>query len=324
MDGNISARKLEELCKYHNVYKWIAGNVPLNRTMISDFRSKNPKKFEELLTECLAVMVKSDILNDQDFSQDGTKVKACAGTSFLRREKSLKILKNDIKEHIKALELELNNNPKSYDARTIAAKKRAASERSQRIDEALKTLKDLRKTKIEQGKKDRQHPTKEDLKEVRVSTTDSEARKMKMGDSGFRLAFNVQFATGVQSRVIFAVNVVNTLDPGTSPFMMQKVHEVLDFLEMSKARNWNADAAYSGKEDVENVNKLFPDCNYNSPAKPRKGIDPKKYQRGDSESVKKWRDRLDTLEMKEAYQYRCSTAELAMHRRKTVDLQKYL
>ena len=62
---------------------------------------------------------------------------------------------------------------------------------------------------------------------------------------------------------------------------------------------------------MENVDKLYPECNYNSPAKPRKGLDPKKHQKGDSESVKKWRDRLDTPEMREAYQHRSSTAEFS-------------
>src|SRR3989337_1373424 len=38
LDGNTSARKLEELCKNHNVYKWIAGGIPINRTMLAEFR----------------------------------------------------------------------------------------------------------------------------------------------------------------------------------------------------------------------------------------------------------------------------------------------
>src|SRR6185437_35827 len=35
MDGNISARKIEDLCLYHDAYKWIAGGAPINRTMLS-------------------------------------------------------------------------------------------------------------------------------------------------------------------------------------------------------------------------------------------------------------------------------------------------
>lgn len=311
MDGNISARKLEELCTYHNVYKWIAGNVPINRTMLSDFRSKNPEKFEEVLTDCLAVMVKAGVLNDQDFSQDGTRIKANAGMGSFRREKSLENLQAEIKQHINTLELELNTNPKSYDARTTAAKKRAVEERSQHVNKALENLNGIKKKRIEQSKKERSPIKEEELVEIRASTTDPEARKMKMGDSGYRAAFNIQFATGVQSRVIFGVDVVNTLDPGTSPKMIQKVNGILDLFGMPRVRNWNADSAYSSKEDIEKVDKLYPECNYNSPAKLKKGLDPKKYQRGDSESVKKWRDRLDTPEMNEAYKYRCSTAEFS-------------
>lgn len=132
-----------------------------------------------------------------------------------------------------------------------------------------------------------------------------------MGDSGFRGAFNIQFATGVKSRVIYGVAVVNTLDPGTSPTMIQKVHAYLDYLKMPAAENWNADSAYSGKEDIEKVAQLYPKCNYNTPPKPRKNVDPKKHQKGDSEAVKEWRDRLGSSEMEEAYKNRCSTAEFS-------------
>lgn len=227
MDGNISARKIEDLCQYHDAYKWIAGGTPINRTMLSDFRSKHNEKFNDLLASCLAVMFQSNLISDQDFAQDGTRVKANAGFGLFHREKTLEALKQEIAEHIKKLEEELNSNPNAYDARTKAAKTRAARERSERIDQALENLKESRQRKIEAGEKTRQQPKEEELLETRASIMDPMARKMKMGDGGFRLAYNVQFATGIQSRVIFGVDVVNTLDPGTSPSMMQQVHTIL-------------------------------------------------------------------------------------------------
>lgn len=311
LDGNISARKIEDLCLYHDAYKWIAGGTPINRTMLSDFRSKHNEKFNDLLISSLAVMVQSKVLSEQDFAQDGTRVKANAGFGLFRREETLETLKGQIAAHIKQLEEEINNNPNAYDARTKAAKTRAARERSERVDQALANLKESQQRKIEAGKKTRQSPTEKELQETRASITDPMARKMKMGDGGFRLAYNVQFATGIKSRVIFGVDVVNTLDPGTSPNMMQQVHMILTKLKMAAARSWCADSAYSGKEDVEAVNSLFQECKYYTPAKPRKGIDPKKNQKNDSEAVKKWRASLDTDEMKEAYKNRCSTAEFS-------------
>src|SRR6476620_587861 len=71
MEGNGSARRLADLCKNHNVYKWIAGGAPINRTMLAEFRSQDPFKFEELLVSCLAVMLKHGVIKDEDFEQDG-------------------------------------------------------------------------------------------------------------------------------------------------------------------------------------------------------------------------------------------------------------
>ena len=45
--------------------------------------------------------------------------------------------------------------------------------------------------------------------QARASTTDPEARKMKMADGGYRPAYNVQFATAAGSRIIVGVNVTN-------------------------------------------------------------------------------------------------------------------
>jgi len=147
---------------------------------------------------------------------------------------------------------------------------------------------------------------------------------MKMGDGGYRLAFNVQFATGMRSRVIFGTEVVNTLDPGTSPEMMMKVHLTLRNLNMSELKTWNADSAYSSKADIEAASMLFPNCRYFSPAKLKKAIDPKKIQKNDSEAVIKWRETLETDEMKKSYSQRCSTAEFSNAQTKNQGMGEFL
>jgi transposase len=324
IDGNTSARRIVDLCLYHDAYKWIAGGTEINRTMLSDFRSQNSEKFDDLLISCLAVMVKSEILSDDDFAQDGTRVKANAGFNSYRRQESLEALKDEMSNYIKKLEIENLKNPKAYDERSLAAKKRAALEKAERINQALANLEESKKKKIEAGKKTRQPPKEKELKETRASTTDPEARKMKMGDGGYRLAFNVQFATGTKSRVIFGTTVVNTLDPGTSPVMMQKVHSTLEKLGMPSAKGWNADAAYSSKGDVEAVASLFPNCNYYSPAKLKKNIDPKKNQKNDTEAIKNWRATLDSEEMKTSYKNRCSTAEYSNAQTKSQGMTEFL
>jgi transposase len=322
LDGNYSARKLAELCQNHDAYKWICGGIKVNRTMLAQFRSHNHRKFDELLTNCLAVMVKADLIKDTDFSQDGTRIKANAGFNSFRREDTLEKIKADLTLYIEQLRSEEQLTTNAYEIRQKEIKQRAAIERKCRVEEALKNLEAARCEKIINGKRNNDIPTEDELDEVRASITDPEVRKMKMGDGGFRLAYNVQFATGLDSRVIYGVNVVNTLDPGTAPNLMAQVYERLKNLNLKPIKKWIADAAYSAKNDIENVAQLFPNCLYYAPPKPRTGIDPKKEKKGDSKAVKKWRNMIGTEEVEELYKKRCSTAEFSNMQVKNQSLQK--
>jgi len=322
LDGNCSARKLEILCKNHNAYKWIVGGAPINRTMLANFRSKDPSKFEDLLTNCLAVMFKADLIKDEDFSQDGTRIKANAGFNSFRKEQSLEKIKEEIKLYIKELMNEVFEN--AYENREKEKKIRIETERLKRVEEALKTLEKERIIKKENGDKNYKRPSEEDLKNVRASFTDPCVRKMKMGDNGFRLAFNVQFATGMDSRVIYAADVVTTSDPGTAPKMMAQVHSRLAKLKMMAPKNWIGDAAYSGKDDINITAKLFPNCRYFAPPKVNKEYDPKMHRKGDTDAIKKWRDMIDTDEIKEIYKKRCSTAEFSNAQIKNCGLREFL
>jgi transposase len=314
LDGNSSARKLEELCDNHEVYKWICGNISVNRTTLAQFRSHHPRKFDELLTSCLAVLVKSGLINDSDFSQDGTRVKANAGYNSFRRENTLKKIEADLTDYIKKIKLEEKSNPNSYEERQRRAKERLAIEKKQRVTEALKSLEAARCEKARNGKRNNKIPTEEELNDVRASTTDPDVRKMKMGDSGYRLAYNLQFATGLDSRVIYGLDVVNILDPGTAPIMMAQVQERLKKLGLNQIKKWIADSAYSAKIEIETTALLFPNCLYYAPPKPNKGIDPKIERKGDSEAVKQWRSMIDSEEIKTLYKKRVSTAEFSnMH-----------
>lgn len=323
LEGNCSARKLEELCKNHNAYKWIVGEAPINRTMLAEFRSKDPMKFEDLLTNCLAVMLKTGLINDQDFSQDGTRIKADAGLGSFKREESLEKLKEEILNYIKHLCTLSSEN--EYQERTMRRKKQIAKDRLERVEEALRILDIEREIKTHNSKKNHNGtPSQEVLKEVRASTTDPVVRKMKMGDGGFRLAYNVQLATGLDSRVVYGVDVVTTLDPGTASRMMAKVHSRMNKLNMQPPKNWVVDAAYSGAEDINCVSDLFPNCRYYASPQYLKNGDPKKYKRGDSEAVKKWRDSIGTEEVNELYKKRCSTAEFSNAQLKNCGLRQFL
>jgi len=72
----------------------------------------------------------------------------------------------------------------------------------------------------------RDKPAEKD--KVRASTTDPEARVMKMADGGFRPAHNVQFATEVESQVVASVEVK---DAGSD------MHQLVPMLEQIEKRH---------------------------------------------------------------------------------------
>jgi len=104
---------------------------------------------------------------------------------------------------VAALRDELDEDPGATSRRVAAARERAAAEREARVRRALEVLPDL-----EAVKRRNPHPTRP-VSEARASTTDPEARVMRMGDGGYRPAYNGQFTTDVPSGLVCGVGVTN-------------------------------------------------------------------------------------------------------------------
>jgi transposase len=85
-----SARHLDRLCQEHDAYRWLRGGVPVNYHMLSDFRVSHGEALDGLLTQLLAVLLKEGLVDLGGVAQDGMRVRASAGQSSFRREKSLK------------------------------------------------------------------------------------------------------------------------------------------------------------------------------------------------------------------------------------------
>ena len=49
-----SARRLDRLCKEHDVYRWLCGGVPVDYHTLSDFRIAHQEELDKLLTEIIA------------------------------------------------------------------------------------------------------------------------------------------------------------------------------------------------------------------------------------------------------------------------------
>jgi transposase len=203
LDGISSARELDRRCDTDLPYLWIRGGVSVNYHTLSDFRVDHGERLERLLVDSVAAMVHQGIVPLETISQDGMRVRASAGRSSFRRGPTLEQLQRQAQEHVDRLkkESESEGERQEGDARRKAAAQRAARERQERVDEAVRQHKQL----AEQREKRK----KGEGPKTRVSTTDPDARVMKMANSGFDPAYNVQFATDGDARVIVAVDVIN-------------------------------------------------------------------------------------------------------------------
>lgn len=297
LDGVGSARQLARLCEDHVAYRWLCGGVSVNYHTLSDFRTAHPVFLDEVLTQTVATLMHEGLVTLHRVAQDGMRVRASAGAASFRRRATLEDCQTQARQQVETLRQELQADPAAGTRRQQAARQRAARERSARIAKALGEL-----PEIEAKKKAK------DKEKARASTTDPEARVMKMGDGGFRPAHNVQFATDTASQVITGVAVVNAgSDTGQMPPMIAQ-HQERYGQTPDEAL---VDGGFAQLEDIEEVSSPEGGTTVYAPVqKPRKeGRDPYQPLPGDSATIAEWRQRMGTAQAKEIYKERAATAE---------------
>jgi transposase len=297
VDGVGSARKLDDLCARHDAYKWLRGGVAVNYHTLSDFRTDHPEFLDDLLTKSVALLLHEGLIDATRVAQDGMRVRASAGTASFRRGPRLEEHLQQAEEHVRRLKTELEADPGQAQRRSRKAQERAARERAERIRRALEQLPDV------EAKKKADEKAK-----ARVSTTDSEARVMKMGDGGFRPAYNFQYATDTSGQVIMGVDVTNS---GSDQGQMAPMVEQLQDRQGVAPKEMLVDGGFATKEDIERVSAPAVGTTVYAPVQqPRNpDRDPHTPRPGDQPAVVEWRQRMATPEAKEIYKERAATAE---------------
>jgi hypothetical protein len=248
-------------------------------------------------------------------AQDGMRVRASASAPSFRREKTLREHLSEAEAQVKALRAALEGDPAECTRRQQAARLRAAEDRRARLEQALSTMPTVRATK--QRKRDQSGPgdpeppttTSDEEKKgaPRVSSTDPEARVMKMADGGFRPAYNAHFATDVETQVIVGLEVLSVgNDYGTMAPM-------LDQLEQRHGRvpeEHLADGGFAKLEDIEEM-AVRHRCRVYAPT--MKDPRPLKRKRRDSAAIADWRERMQTEEARRIYRRRAIAEGINAH-----------
>jgi len=303
IDSISSARELDRRCLTDIPYMWICGSVSVNYHTLSDFRSNNGEFLEKMLVDTVTAMMHAGQVTLETIGQDGMRVRDNAGSSSFRRQATLEQLHQEAEAHVKKLREEgADESQRVADTkRRDAAVKRAAEERAARIRESLEQVKELHEQ--------REARKKGSGEAARCSTTDPEARNMKMGDGGFRPAFNVQFATDGDARVIVAVEVTNS---GSDRGQMDQMHRKVVDTYGKTPSNQLVDSAFATKEDVTAVEqrgtKVISTV-HGAESMKRRGNDPYAPKRGDTPEYAAFRQRMSLPENQELYKSRPSIAE---------------
>ena len=306
-DGVGSARQIARLCKEHDAYRWICGGVATNYHTLSDFRVAHHEALDGLLTEILASMMDAGLVTLHHVAQDGMRVRASAGASSFRREPTLQACLAEAEQQVAALAAEREHPDPGRNARQEAARERAAQERQQRVETALRRMPKIQAAK-ERSKRTESKAKREKVSKARVSTTDAEARVMKMPDGGFRPAYNLQLATDEDSQVIVGVAVDTTgSDGGQAPAVLEQV--VGRTGRVPEA--YLMDGGFARREDVtaierQGVTVYAPTRSPRTTTSGRTKADPRP---DDTPEVARWRERMETEEAKETYKGRAATSE---------------
>jgi hypothetical protein len=258
----------------------------------------------------------------------------------------------DAQAQVQALKQEVGDDPGAGTRRVRAARQRAATEREQRIERAIKAMDEIDKTISGKSKKrpadtapadttqdettrsetapdDRpageptaaqQSKERTKPKEPRVSTTDHEARVMKMADGGFRPAFNAQLAVDTHTMIITGVDLINS---GSDMNQMLPMHEQHQERYARVPEQWLSDGGFAKHDHIEQLDaratKVF------APV-----VAPKDKQRDrheplptDSKALGQWRERMGTDEAKQIYKDRAASIECANAHLRNRGLQRF-
>jgi transposase len=307
-----AARDLARQCEENLAFRWLCGGVTVNHRLLSDFRTDHGEALDKLFTQVIASLVDKDVVKVSRLSQDGMRVRVGAGASSFRRAERLQALLAEAQRHVQELREQLEG-PRGagLTARQRAVRERMARERQRRLEEAIAQLPEVQKrheATVQRAGRGRQGE-KARARAPRVSTTDPEARVMKMSNGGFNPATNVQLAADVESRAVLGVEV--SKEGSDSAGLSAPMRAQVEKRTGRKVQEHLLDGGYVRYDDIEEAEKqgvalFMAPKGARNPARQGQELEPKP---GDSEAVQAWKQRMASAAGKQIYKQRGATSE---------------
>jgi transposase len=307
-----SARALARLCESDDAYRWLCGGVSMNYHGLADFRAAHGELLDRLLTESVATLSTAGVIDLDEVVQDGVRVRASAGAGSFRRKKKLHKELKKARRLIERLKQEASSDPAASDRRIKAAQERAAREREARVAAALDKLAEIEAERARRAKTNKKQVAKQ--KEPRASTTDPQARIMKMADGGYRPSYNCQLGTVAKGQIVVSVDVIAT---GSDRGLLRPMIEGLQRRYRRRPKRHLVDGGFNKNADTEWAAGLGVKV-YGPPTQSKHKSDPYAPRPKDGPGVAAWRRRMASPHGKGVYKRRamgeCINARLRQWR----------
>jgi transposase len=311
VDGVGSARALDRLCVHHSIYRWICGGVTVNHDMLSTFRIDSGDFLDRLLTQSLAALMAEGLITLDEVITDGTKVRAAASRSSMRRVQRLTELETKARERVAELRRELEADPAASERRLLKRRLTGAEDRARRVAAAL----EKRAAAVQEGDKDESGPAEGNdeqpgrKKEERISTTDPDAQLMRMADGAVRPAYNVQVASAC-GFVVAIEPTERRNDRGLAPAIVEQVQRRCGKPPLRLL----ADVGAMTAADITGFAATHPAIEVFSPppvrkesSKPESKARYERNRAAEPQCLKDWRARMDSENGQAVYKRRSNT-----------------
>lgn len=312
-EGVVSARLLARLCERDDVYRWFCGGVGVNHRTLGEFRVDHGELLNRLLAQSVTALAAEGLIDLDMLAQDGVRVRASAGASSFRRRARLEQRIAEVNAILMELAKEVESDPAANEQRLRKRRAQRAAERLSRLEAAVAKVAEIeaqqpksnpkKESKPKAAPPDGEAPQTKDgkrPKEPRASTTDPDARVVKMADGGFRPAYNMQIASVAREQIVVAIDVsTSSSDRGLARPMLEKIEATYGELPNQHL----IDGGFTKNDDIEwahgvNVAMLCP------PIVNKHNTDPFAPRDDDGPGISAWRKRMQSEAGKATYRGR--------------------
>jgi transposase len=299
LEGVGNGRGIARLCECHDAYRWLCGGVSLNYHTINDYRVDHGEALDELFTRMIALLVKQELVDVARVAQDGVRIRANASAASFRSSSSLQRLHAEAREHLDALK---QQNDPALSAQQQAKRLADAADRKARLDEVFRQL-PLQEAAQQKAAK---RSGLAEKRKTRLSTSDPDARIMKMPGGDFRPAYNVQLAADVTSRAIVGVTVTHA---GADAQQSAPMRGQVEKRSGQKVKEQLLDGGYAALDAIDKAES--DGVTIYAPVNPPRKAGNDRYARKptDTDQTFAWRTRMATDEAKAIYKQRGATIE---------------